>query len=416
MKRKQFFLVMVLSLSLVFITGCNQTMIANQDLQLSLVPSPTPSPTSPVLLLTDDGITIGTNANCPDRESFGFIYSKSPGSSAPVPDPIHFRWNYYPPEGSTLGWADTCVPTSFTLFFAPAPDYTISHTMTVTPISVENYGGYLFFYYDLYGTLDPHTYYRWWVVGHANGIDIGVKFDNTLDVGVDPQPLFYDEPAWRQVWPGSVGINPFAPKKINGGFQTEPHCDAQTLADPILLNPPDQAVLDMDTPHFQWDMPNCSSKTYRLSIGSSPDIRDFDHEVVFGMEGHLIESGILQPCTVYYWRVQTGPYSIPYHLQMGNYSNSSETRSFIIRTSDCPNVIAVPTLSAPLQQTPSQTPTPLPAQRYNPTETPEPSRYSTATPVVCASFKDQDTCEDHSDSCTWTVPSRGADGYCENKP
>lgn len=395
MKHKRTCLWIILTLTLVISAGC-ETKAKSVQVPINLQSPIPPSPTSEPLLITDDNITIGANTNCPDRESFGRVRSNIPGSNVLVGQSILFRWTYYPPEGTVADWANICVPTMFTLYLASAPNYNTIDTFTATPAIVENKGAYLMFHFYLYNSLQPHTSYRWDVLGHSGGIDIGR----------DPQPftLFQDESAWMQIYPGFAPIDPYAPQLFNAEFQTGPQCDSQTISPPILLNPPDQSVLNNDTPHFQWDMPNCSSKAYRLAVFTDPNLLNVEYEVVLHREAHMIDPGILQPCTLYYWQVESGLYSPAYHLQSGDWATSSGIQTFIIRSAACPNAQAVPTPTA----------TPLPTYRYNPTETPLPGRYSTPTPVKCSSLPNQDSCEAYGDTCTWVATGRGSEGYCKD--
>ncbi len=338
---------------------------------------PPPSPTSLPPILTDDGILVGANLNCPDRASFGYITENVPGRNALVGSPILFRWYYFAAEGAAPDWADVCVPTSFTLYLAAAPDYTVTNTYTITPTTVENLTNILMFSYSLSDPLQPHTSYRWMVVGHADGIDIG---DDRL-------PLFQDESAWKL-------INNTA--QMDGQFQTGPACDPGTIDPPVLLNPPDQAALDTDTPLFQWDMPNCSASAYWLSFATDPQMNNLDIGWVTGQESFLMFQGSLQPCMIYYWRVHAGLYSTSYHIQSGDWATTSEIRSFLIRSGDCPDAVAVP----------SPTPTMPPTATFIPT----------ATPIVCESYKDATTCSAHSDICKWVpVLTHMNGGYCTDK-
>jgi len=348
---------------------------------------PTPSPTSPPLIQTNDGILLGTNANCLDRESFGYITENVPGRNALVSSPILFRWYYFAAEGAAPDWANVCVPTSFTLYLSPAPDYNTMITYEVTPTTAENLVNILMYSFDLTDALQPHTSYRWMVVGHADGIDIG---DDRL-------PLFQDESAWKL-------INNTA--QMDGQFQTGPACDPQTISPVTLLNPPDEAALDTDTPFFQWDMPSCSASAYWLSFDTDPQMDSIDIGWVTGQEGFLTFQGSLQPCVITYWQVQAGLYSTSYHLQSGDWATASDIRSFIIRSDACPNALAVP----------SPTPTSPPTATFLPTKVPTKTPKPTSTPVVCAAQPNMESCLAHSDVCSWqpNLSAPGA-GICLDK-
>lgn len=343
---------------------------------------PTPSPT-PLLYQTNDGITLGTNANCPDRSAFGEVIENVPTSNALVSYPILFRWYYAAAEGAAPDWANVCVPTSFTLYLAPGPDYDTPLSFEITPTSAENLVNLLMYSYDLNNSLQPHTTYRWMVVGHADGIDIG---DDRL-------PLFQDEDAWKLVNNQS---------QMSGQFQTGPVCDPNTIGPANLLTPPDEAALETDSPTFQWDMPNCSATAYWLKFDTDPQMGSVDIGWVTGQESFLVSQGLLQPCLIYYWQVEAGLYSTSYHIQSGDWATASGIQSFILRSPDCPNAVAVPSPMPTLPPTATLVP---------PTHTPVP----TSTPVVCAAQPDKESCESHSDQCYWSQDLNG--GFsCKPKP
>lgn len=371
MKSKRTCFWIILVLVIILSAGCQPPTPAETPTELP------PTPTSAPPILTDDGIMVGANLNCPDLASFGYITENVPGRNALVSSPILFRWYYFAAEGAAPDWANVCVPTSFTLYLAAAPDYNITNTYTITPTTVENLTNILMFSHSLSDTLQPHTSYRWMVVGHADGIDIG---DDRL-------PLFQDESAWKLT-------NNTA--QMDGQFQTGPACDPQTISPVILINPPDEAALDTETPFFQWDLPSCSGSAYWLSFDTDPQMDSVDFGWVTEQEGFLTFQSSLQPCVIYYWQVQAGLYSTAYHLQIGDWATASEIRSFLIRSSACPNANAVPS------------PAPTSPPTSTPTKTPKP----TSTPVVCAAQLDQKSCQAHSDICYWkptnlTIPGVG---------
>ncbi|MCD4753157.1 MAG: hypothetical protein K8R40_08810 [Anaerolineaceae bacterium] len=419
MRQKPFAFFIVFLVVLIFISGCQKaaeiapTLIytikqllptATSDQVHQLVPTVAyeaselillPTATNPPAYHTDDGIALGANLNCPDRAAFGYIDENVPARNVLVNYPIIFRWYYFAAEGAAPDWSAVCVPTSFTLYLSPGPDYSTTVSYSITSRTPDNLVNLLMYSYNVHGWLQPHTSYRWIIVGHAGGVDIDE----------DQLPLFQDESAWKLTGNNSL---------MSGQFQTGPACDPQLISSVNLLNPQDEAVLDTDTPYFQWDMPNCSSSAYWLSFDTDPLMASPDVGWVTGQEGFLMFSGGLEPCTIYYWHVQAGLYSVHYHLQNGNWATASEIRSFIIRSSDCPDAEAVPTATPTATLTPTNIPTrtPIPTQTPEPpTRTPKPP----PTPIVCSSYKDEKSCEEHGDVCCWYQPPTGGDPYCKSK-
>ena len=383
MSHKKIALWVCFILILILSTGCQETTLAPPlptNTPKPLIPTNTPS------IQTHDGIILGANANCPDRASFGQVTENVPARNVLVSSPINFRWYYAAAEGPAPDWANVCVPTSFTLYLSPGPDYSTYTTHTITPTSAENLVNLLMYSHVFTDTLQQHTSYRWMVVGHANGIDIGQE----------RLPLFQDESAWKLINNSS---------QMSGQFQTGPGCDSQTISPVNLLNPQDGATLETDAPFFQWDMPQCSGSAYWLRFSTDPQMNSIDLGWATDHEGFLMFQGALQPCTLYHWQVMAGLNSLNYHLQMGNWETASEIRSFIIRSAACPNADAVPTATP----TTTQTATPIPTS--TPTKTPKP----TSTPVVCADQPDQESCEAHGEICMWTQDLHG--GFsCKSKP
>lgn len=365
---------LLITLVLLFTTSCEGATNTPAPTEL---PPTQPQPTSAPPILTDDGIYVGANLNCPDRASFGYVTENSPIRNALMDSPIHFRWYYFAVNSNAPDWANDCVPTTFTLYLAPGPDYANPTTYEITPSSVDNLVNILMFHFYLSDPLLPHTTYRWMVVGHADGIDIGQE----------RLPLFQDESAWKLDGNQS---------QMDGQFQTGPACDPATIGPPVLLNPPDQSALDTNAPLFQWDMPNCSASAYLLNFDTNPQMDSVDIGWVTRQESFLMFEDRLQPCEILYWQVKAGLYSTSYHLQSGDWATESEIRSFILRSPDCPNAVAVPTA----------TPTLPPTATFIPT----------ATPIVCGDYQDAGSCNAHSDVCKWVpVLTHMGGGYCTEK-
>jgi len=416
MKNITFGFFIMLLIVLVSISGCQDIMI--------IPPTPTTTPVSPTPIIevalaqtktpqlesivatrnpsyhTNNGIPLGANLNCTNREAFGRLEENVPASNALVSDDyIHFRWYYFAAEGAAPDWSTVCVPTTFTLYLSPAPSYNTTITYSITPTIVDDLGNILRYSVDISNTLQPHTSYRWIVVGHVDGIDIDE----------DQLPLFQDESAWKRVDGLSL---------MHGQFQTGPECYLQTINPVTLLNPQDETALDTDTPYFQWDMPNCSSRAYWLTIDTDPLMASPDNGWVTGQEGFLMFSGSLQPCIVYYWQVHAGLYSMNYHLSRGDWASASDIRSFIIRSADCPDAATIPTATPTAIIIPTAIPTQTPAPTKAPQTTPKPTKIPLVTPIVCSNYTDQESCEAH-DVCAWYQPSPSSGGgtpCCINRP
>lgn len=389
MRYKKFALWVCFILILILSSGCQETTLAPPpptNTPKPLIPTSTPS------IQTHDSIILGINANCPDRASFGHVTENVPASNVLVSSPINFRWYYAAAEGPAPDWANVCVPTSFTLYLSPGPDYATYTTHTITPTSAENLVNLLMYSHVFTDALQPHTSYRWMVVGHANGIDIGQE----------RLPLFQDESVWKVINNTS---------QMSGQFQTGPVCEEQTISPVNLLNPQDGAALDTDTPFFQWDMSQCSGRAYWLRFSTDPQMNSIDLGWATDHEGFLMFQGALQPCTLYHWQVMAGVNSLNYHLQMGNWETASEIRSFILRSSACPDADAIPTATPTSPPTATLIPTSTPTKRPKPTRTPKPTK----TPGDCADQPDKESCEAQGDMCMWTQDLNGAFS-CKAKP
>ena len=327
---------------------------------------------------TTDGVALGENLNCPDLAAFGSIDEISPASNSILSSPILFSWHYAAPGPLPLDWSTTCVPTSFTLYLSPGPDYSTVLSFPVSPFSVDSSSSaYLLSYsFQLTASLQPHTHYRWIIVGHADGINIDQ----------DQLALFQDPSAWQPALNSSFSL-------MSGVFQTGPICDSQTYSQINLHSPQDGTILDNDTPYFSWDMPNCSSPSYQLLLGTDPTMGTYDVGWLHKQQGFLLHSGLMQPCTTYYWQVIAG--------SGGNWiaSTSSEIRSVYFDSGDC---MGLQNPVDPVLEIQIDTPTPTPQQRLSPTSTPE----------ACSQYQDQQSCELHK-QCIWDTSTRS--GSCKNK-
>ena len=295
--RRRMLLIIMLLLTLISLYGCN-------------FPSTTYRST--------DGTKLGANSNCPDRAAFGNINENIPIYEATVSSPIHLRWYYIPavswPKPSD--WSAECVPKNFTLHLSPGPFYNAVLSFPVDPFTVDINPGSLLYHFYLNDQLQPGTSYRWMVVGHAEGTDID---DDQLPL------LHVDRNAW------TLGT-------LSGLFQTPqtgPACTSQTISPPNLIYPQDGHILSDDTPYFQWDMPNCSSEAYQIIFATEPQIANPSMGSITNKEGYLIHSNMLQPCTTYYWQVNAGVYTTAVHRNSGDWTTSSEIRSFSVQLPTC---------------------------------------------------------------------------------
>jgi hypothetical protein len=194
---------------------------------------------------------------------------------------------------------------------------------------------------------------------------------------------------------------------MKGEFVTGPLCTTLSIKPVNLLNPPDKAVLETDTPLFQWEMPDCAGRVYWLRYGLDLQL---DRGWVLGQGNYLMSPNILQPCTQYYWQVQAGLYSIGYHFAQGDWASASEIRSFSIRSLACPDGWVEPTITPtptfkPWTPTPTATLVPV-----KPTDKPT----DVPPPVNCSSYETKGACEDHKE-CQWYEPATSSP-YCGNAP
>lgn len=348
---------LVLSLiTLFFFSSCQGKVKTPEPDGLTKIDTPqgmiAPLVTHPWAFETDDGLQIGSNSNCQDRSDFGDITEDIPANGAVVNWPFFLRWDYdFISAGDNYpDWENVCVPTSFTIYLSPGPDYSTSTSYTFTPTRADNLNTSLSFNSSPSSPLQANTSYRWIVVGHYQGIDIDQ----------DQISLFQDESVWKKI--GAI-------RQMRGIFQTGPLCDPSTIGPVDLITPQDQSVIDPDSTVFRWNMPNCSSMAYHLEINTSPQ---FPEENGTGWhittEDFLVTPGLLDPCIIYYWRVKAGLYSTTYHQNNEDWSSISQPRTFIISDPSCPNASAAVTATPesadiPIQlptNTPTHTPTPPP--------------------------------------------------------
>jgi hypothetical protein len=295
---------------LITCTGCSGIEIEPQGTSTSEIP-----------YQTSDGVPLGANLNCPDRSSFGYLEENVPALGVAVESPILFRWYYYPSSSFPTDWSTVCVPTSFTLFLSPGPEYTDIIQYSVTPLTIESAPSYLLFTTQLSETLLPNTTYRWIVVGHNGDIDIDVE-----DVA-----FFSEHSSWN---------DSNDPIHFVGQFQTGPLCTLATIQMVNLINPADSSSLETVTPFFQWNIPGCNALAYKLTFATDLLFNNIERNWVTNQKEFLMLPNILEPCVQYFWKVDAGVYSQDYHITQGNWATTSPIRTFIIRSENCPNAVA----------------------------------------------------------------------------
>jgi hypothetical protein len=349
----------------------------------STLEPPTPSPTSTPIYQTTDGILLGANLNCPNRASFGTISENCPLLGLIVNNPVSFQW-FYVPKARPSDWSTYCVPTSFTLYLALGPDYNNVTSYPVSSMTVTNLTNLLQYSFSLPQSLAAHSSYRWMVVGHAGEIDIDQE----------QVTLLQDNSAWKVIY-NSIPMASY--------FYTGPVCNASTIKPVILLNPPDNAVFETDTPFFQWEIPDCIAKSFVIDFSTHPQMAIPYKSWGGNQSEFLMYSGTLYPCVQYYWQVKAGLYDFTYQYNHGGFSYPSEIRAFIIRSAACPEAIVGARL----------TPTPYPTLKPVATATLV-SVNPTNPPVNCVGL-DETSCNDHPSECTW-IEGGDSHDHCENAP
>jgi hypothetical protein len=370
MKIPNCFYGILLLVMLVSSSGCGAVALMNPTPTITpVLPTPTSTATATPVYQTLDGVPLGANLNCPDRAAFGYLEENVPVNGAIMDSPILFRWYYWPAGGTPTDWSTVCVPTSFGLNLAAGPDYNSVSSITIINPTIKDMTHYLLYSFYLSDPLPPHTFYRWMVTGSANGIDMDQE----------QLPLLHEDSAWKKVNNNS---------DMMGEFQTGPICTSLNITPANLISPPNGAVLDNDTPVFKWGMPDCAGQAFSLTFDTDPQMTSPDFGWATKVGNFQIFAGRLQPCTPYYWQVQTGLYSIEYHLSQGGWAYPSEIRSFSIRSMACPDGWVEPTITP--------TPTFIPW-------TPTPTATATLVPQFsCSNYPDRDSCEANS-KCDWYI-------------
>lgn len=110
-------------------------------------------------------------------------------------------------------------------------------------------------------------------------------------------------------------------------FFTGPICETAALVAPVLLDPPDGAVIHDDYPSLIWDYPeDCIPEGYRVDLSTDPSFADTSLSGGTGNPSTRWGPGEhLEDCTTYYWRVAPingttlGPFSgtFSFRVEMG---------------------------------------------------------------------------------------------------
>lgn len=390
MIRRICFLPDVLVLILIVSTGCGQIAVDPKLATETIAPSKTNTDIPPSITATEmiyrtsGGVQLGANLDCPNRSAFGIIVENTPYRGSVIDSfPFQFRWYYQPLVSPPNDWSSECVPTSFTMYLSKGPEYNKTITVPINSLIIDDIVNFLLYQFQFSGDLDPVSVYRWIVVGHADNINIDE----------DQLTLFTQ----HEMWADNVWEHP------HGQFQTGPRCTTNTIQPVSLFYPPNNTILDTDSPIFQWKSTDCSANAFRVAFSRDNEFITIERGWVTSSLEFVMYPNVLEPCVQYYWKVDSGPYSMDYHLQMGDWATSSPVNAFIIRSSECPNAVIelstrTPTATyfAPTIVWPTATQKPA-------TRTPQP------TEVVCENIDDAETCMSFS-KCQWIPNLSGPPG------
>ena len=386
MKKQASFLCLFVLLILVTLPACQ--------------PAPVilPPPTSTIELPTSTATR--TPASCPDAASFGYFTEIYPGSFQLMTTSPEFEWRYLflsnSIPGSVEGWAEVCVPDSYTLYFSTGPDFSDEIPVQVGSPDLIFNPTYLAIRWVISPPLQPFTVYRWLATGHYGDLDL--RSDHVV---ANKVPQLHSDSFWP---PTNMHRN-------IGVFITGPICEPPGTGIPILDLPADGEIATSLQPTFTWHVSDCMPDAFNINItritdpGTTPGCTNSNDPADFSMcinqqnpwldmETYAYNPVSLLDCSAYTWRVRPVVW-INEVMESGEWS---ETRTFLVDSGACasPTPTFIPRL-------PTATPTLVPVK---PTDVPP--------QVVCAGLS-KDECLTHSNECEWVEPATTS-GYCEAKP
>ena len=265
---------------------------------------------------------------CPSISSYGRISEHWPSEFKITSTMPTFTWFYSAAggsPGSVDAWANECVPQSYSLHLSTGPDFSDEIVYQITNPSVVPDPTKLTMEWTLPTPLDPVEVYRWFIVGHAGGIDIGA----------DRLPYLHLHDWW-----------PPLSTYYRSVFRSGPECAATQIEVPTLIAPAVGEIIQTLNPELRWEVSSCWPLVFVVEISTTPDFDDPEWYVDPSIPGDYTDMTqtnypwlnveyILRDCTRYYWRVIGG-------VGQGNaadprvWGTYSETRSFTVSSSSCP--------------------------------------------------------------------------------
>jgi hypothetical protein len=320
---------------------------------------------------------------CQTESDYGIITILNPGENAIVSTTPELAWQYTPeevPEGGVHDWSEECVPTSYTIFLSTGPDFGDEIVLEVTDPVVTTGTDKLSMVWTIPNSLEFTKVYRWAVVGHANGFDLGNWTINNL----------HDESKWP----------PFAELHAEdeySAFRTGPECAVGQIESPILTWPANDEKISTLSPTLTWVSGSCMPTLFYVEISTNhwfanPELDvnpekhgDFTKKLqvnsLFAVIGNTLRN-----CADFKWRVKGGVLDSEGNEKWGAFSE-------------------IGTIQVDLD---GKCPTPTP----KPTFTPTPTVVPTTISCYYYSLKEcgaQRLCQVNTDSLN---PNQW---YCENK-
>jgi len=269
-----------------------------------------------------------TETGCPSNTTYGRISEHWPAQFKITPTTPTFTWFYAAAggePGSVDAWAEECVPESYSLHLSSGPDFTDEIVFQITNPSVVPDPTKLTMEWSLSTPLDPLKTYRWFIVGHAGGIDIGA----------DRLPKLHLHDWW-----------PPLSTYYRSVFRTGPECSGSQIDVPTLITPAGGEIIQTLNPVLHWEVSSCMPLVFVVEISTTPNFEDPQWYVDPSIPGDYTDMTqtdapvlnveyILRDCTQYFWRVKGG-------IGQGHAGDPrvwgaySDTHSFTVSSSSCP--------------------------------------------------------------------------------
>jgi hypothetical protein len=217
------------------------------------------------------------------------------------------------------------VPDSYTIHLSTGPDFTDEIVIPVTNPSVTPDPTKLTIEWTTTTPLDPVKVYRWFVVGHAGGIDIGAE----------RLPYLHNQDWW-----------PPLSTYYRSVFRSGPECAENQIEVPTLVAPAAGETIQTLNPVLNWEVSTCWPLVFVVDISTTPTFDNPEWFVDPNVTGDYTDmtqtdypwlnvDNILRDCTTYYWRVigGTGQGNAADPRVWGSYS---DTQTFSVSIGACP--------------------------------------------------------------------------------